>query len=180
VKLALIVSGACVVCRVPARQHERCAVCEVSNQVVRLCAFCREWNERHGVEWNDKKLDAVVDGGDDGVDSSPTGTLLVRPLRDVMAPTRRRGRPRSAKLDDAIIPRLRRAARKVLVTVERIDLEGRNRGSYQRWEWVSRREIARRVGCSHASVDRRFHDYTRAKSRNPRANAARPVTKLVK
>jgi hypothetical protein len=99
-------------------------------------------------------------------------------MRDEMTPTRRRGRPRSARIDDEVLPRLLR--RKTRVKVQRFDQYGRSRGTYEIWTWSSRRQIARESGCSHASVDRRYHDYTRAKSRNSRATSARALTELLK
>ena len=150
-RLALVVAGVCAICRIPPRQHERCAVCEASNQVVRVCSFCCDWHKRNKIDWNEKKIDFVV--GDEG------SSAKARPMRDAQTATRRRGRPRSAAIDHEVLPRLRRLNRRERVTVARIDLEGRRRGTYQRWEWVSRREIARRAGCSHASVDRRHRDY---------------------
>lgn len=166
-KLAVVVGGSCGVCHVAPHEHARCAVCEGSNQLVRLCAHCHAWNKAQGVAWNDKRLDTDDPSGELGEELERT---VPRPLRDAMTPTRRRGRPRDARIDDAVIPRLLR--RRVRVKVPRFDQYGRSRGTYEIWDWPSRRQIAREARCSHASVDRRYNDYTR----NSRASYARPIT----
>lgn len=171
-KLVALIAGACAVCRVLPNEHARCAVCEGSNQLVRVCAFCHEWNKRNGVAWSSK----VLDGGEDAAELAyGSRKTTARPLRDAMAPTRPRGRPRSTAIDDAVIPQL--LERRVRVRVERVDLEGRFRGTYERWYIRSRRQIAKQAGCSQHAVDRRYRDYAGAKSRNSRACSARPITK---
>lgn len=172
-KLAALVGGVCAVCRVPPQRHPRCAVCEGALQLVRLCAYCHQWNLDHGVSWNARTL-VAIDG--DGTEGHIRHAM--RPLRDAVKPTRRRGRPRSRRIDETVIPLL--LNRRVRVVVERVDLMGRNRGTYERWEWPSRREIARRAGCSHAAVDRRHHDYMGAKSRDARASSTRRRPQIVK
>jgi hypothetical protein len=159
-KLAVVVGGACGICHVAAGEHVRCGVCECSNQILKVCSFCQAWNKAEGVDWNAK----AFDNGDGRERSRATSTQrrAQRPLRDEQAPTRRRGRPRDARIDDAVLPRL--LCRRIRVKVLRRGRNGRSRGTYEVWEWSSRRLIARQEGCSHGSVDRRYHDYDRVQS----------------
>ena len=184
-KLAALVDGVCAICKVSPKRHHRCGTCEGLVQSLRLCTFCDKWNKKNGVAWNASRLDLELEhDDDDDFDDSQLGAP--RPLRGSMAtagvelpwaPARRRGRPRSSRIDDAVIPRLRRRWQGRLEVVERIDSLGRRRGTYTRWTRVSRREIARQAGCSHWAVDHRHHDYARGRSRNSRASSARPITK---
>jgi hypothetical protein len=152
----------CIICGVDNDRHAPCAVCESSNETVKLCAFCRD--DPANEEWNTTTM-ITPPAGDERREQVTARVVLV-------TADRRRGRPRDPLLDSLILPML--VDRSDQEIVARIDWRGRRRGSYSRRRYTSRREIARRAGCSCGSVSRRMRDYIS----DSRARVSRSVQKL--
>jgi hypothetical protein len=137
---------ACRLCGVATAQHAPCAVCFSTNAHTRLCPFCRAQHEIYGIEWSEEDagngLAGELAGAGDG------RHLAAIPLAELAGRQRRRGGDKLQRVLRLLLER------EELAPVRRSDSRGHSRGSYLRRRFLSRRDIARRAGCSHTYVNR--------------------------
>lgn len=144
----------CRFCGIPHAQHAPCAVCFSTNAHTRLCTWCRAQHQIYGIEWSEENAGNGLAGGVELTAASDGCNLVAVPLAEFA------GRQRPHRAGDKLRRILRLLLeREELATVRRSDGRGHSRGTYLRRRLLSRRDIARRVGCSHTYVNRIYRQH---------------------